>query len=265
MVTGDSTHMAAGVAFFGLFSLFPLLLGSLAILGLFLDSGELQQRFLGFATGNLPGSAEFVQSNLDQIVRFRGALGVGGLVGLLWLGTAVFAAISRAVNRAFGIQHYRPFYLALPRGLGMALITGSLFLLSTVVSAAIQLFSGRDLGMPWLERTMVESTLYLAPGIITLVIFLIIYRYEPRRKTYWQYIWPGAVVAAVLFEGSKFLFVWYLDNWAVYDQVHGSLASVIILLSWVFLSALILILGAHISYQYELLYRPGAAEDLRLV
>lgn len=265
MVSGDTTHIAAGVAFFALFSLFPLLLGSLAILGLFLNSEEIQQRFVGFVTANLPGSAEFVQSNLSQIVRFKSALGLGSVLGLLWLGTAVFAAISRAVNRAFGIQHYRPFYLALPRRVGMALITGSLFLVSTVVSAAIQLYSGRDLGLPWLtlflEPGMVETALYLAPWTITLIIFLLIYRLEPRRKIYWRYIWPGAVVAALLFEASKFLFVWYLESWAVYDQVHGSLASMIILLSWVYLSALILILGAHISCQYELLYRPGAAEE----
>ena len=98
MVSGDTTHIAAGVAFFGLFSLFPLLLGSLAILGLFLNSEEIQHRFVGFVTANLPGSAEFVQSNLSQIVRFKSALGMGSVLGLLWLGTAVFAAITPSSN-----------------------------------------------------------------------------------------------------------------------------------------------------------------------
>ncbi len=64
-----------------------------------------------------------------------------------------------------------------------------------------------------------------------------------------------------MFEGAKFLFVWYLENLVVFSQVHGSLASVVVLLFWVYLSALILILGAQVSYQYELLYRPGAARD----
>ena len=268
MVTGDSTHLAAGVAFYALFSLFPLLLGSLAIVGLFLNSEEIQQRFIGFVTANLPGSGEFVRSNLDQILRFRTALGLGSVLGLLWLGTAVFAAISRAVNRAFGIQRHRPFYIALPRRVVMVVITGGLFLVSTVVSTAIQLFSDRELGLPWLtlflEPDMVERALYSVPWVITVTFFLIIYRFEPLRKTYWQYVWPGAAVAALLFEASKFVFVWYLESWAVYDQVHGSLASVIVLLTWVYLSALILILGAHISHQYELLYRPGAGENLHI-
>lgn len=183
----------------------------------------------------------------------------------MWLGTAVFAAISRVVNGAFGIYAYRPFYLALPRRVGMALVTGSLFLFSTIVSAVIELLDGRDLGTPWqglfLEAGMVELVLYLAPWTITIIIFLLIYRYEPRRKTYWRYIWPGAVVVALLFEAGKFLFVGYLETWAVYDQVHSSLASVMVLLSWVYLLALILILGAHVSFQYEQLYRPVTEES----
>ena len=66
-------------------------------------------------------------------------------------------------------------------------------------------------------------------------------------------------MASLLFESAKFLFVWYLESLAVYSQVPGSLTSVVVLLFWVYLSALILILGAQVSYQYELLYRPGAA------
>ena len=68
-------------------------------------------------------------------------------------------------------------------------------------------------------------------------------------------------MASLLFEGAKFLFIWYLENMAVFNQVHGSLASVVVLLLWVYLSALILILGAQVSYQYELLYRPGATRE----
>ncbi len=265
MVARDATHNAAGVAYFAIFSLFPLLLGVLSILGMVLSSEELQQRFLLFTTSNLPGSAQFVESNLEEIIRFRGALGVGAILGALWLGTAVFAAISRAVNRAWGIYRNRPFYLALPRRFLMGLVTGSLFLLSTTATSIIQVFTKTQQAMPWqwffLDPEAGKAAVYLIPWAITLLIFLLIYRFEPRCQTYWRYVWPGAVVASLLFEGAKFLFVWYLENLAVFSQVHGSLASVVVLLFWVYLSALILILGAHISYQYELLYRPGAARE----
>ena len=80
MVARDATHNAAGVAYFAIFSLFPLLLGVLSILGMILASEELQQRFLIFATSNLPGSAQFAESDLEEIIRFRGALGVGAIL-----------------------------------------------------------------------------------------------------------------------------------------------------------------------------------------
>ena len=265
MAAGDASHNAAGVAYFAIFSLFPLMLGVLSILGMVLTSETLQQRFLLFATGNLPGSAQFVESNLEEIIRFRGALGVGAILGSVWLGTAVFAAISRAVNRAWGISLNRPFYLALPRRLLMGVVTGSLFLLSTTATSAIQVFTKFQEAMPWqwffVAPEAARAVVYLIPWAITLLIFLLIYRFEPRCRTYWRYVWPGALVASLLFEGAKYLFVWYLDNLAIFSQVHGSLASVVVLLLWVYLSALLLILGAQVCYQYELLYRPGAARE----
>ena len=117
MVAGDTTHIAAGVAFFALFSLFPLLLGSLAILGLFLNSEEIQQRFVGFVTVNLPGSAEFVRSNLSQIVRFRSALGLGGV--------GIYSVVSYAVGRRIREIGIRMTLGAQPRNvIGIVLMRG---------------------------------------------------------------------------------------------------------------------------------------------
>ena len=111
MAAGDASLNAAGVAYFAIFSLFPLMLGVLSILGMVLASEELQRRFITFATSNLPGSAQFVESNLEEIIRFRGALGVGAILGSLWLGTAVFAAISRAPRRCGGDRANAESYL----------------------------------------------------------------------------------------------------------------------------------------------------------
>ena len=131
----------------------------------------------------------------------------------------------------------------------MGLVTGGLFLLSTTATSIIQVFTKTQQAMPWqwffLDPEAGKAAVYLIPWAITLLIFLLIYRFEPRCQTYWRYVWPGAMVASLLFEGAKFLFVWYLGNLAVFNQVHGSLASVVVLLLWVYLSALILILGAQ--------------------
>ena len=253
----DATHLAAGVAYYAIFSLFPLLLGFLAVAGLVLKSEGVEQNFLDFVTENLPGSERIVKENVGQVVRFRGVLGIAAIIGLLWTASAVFGAINRAVNRAWNIRRDRPFYLAKPRQMAMALAVGVLFLLSTSATSAIQVLTDpdRELGLPGqgflLELGLRHLVLRVVPWVMTLLIFLMVYRFLPNCTTYWRYIWPGAVVAAVLFEVGKSLFVWYLNNIATYDQVYGSLTSVMALLFWIYISALILILGAEIGSEYS--------------
>ena len=252
----DATHLAAGVAYYAMFSLFPLLLGFLAVAGLLLESGEVEQNFLDFVTKNLPGSEQIVKENVGQVVRLRGLVGIAALIGLIWTASAVFGAINRAVNRAWNIRKDPPFYIAKPRQMAMAVGVGILFLLSTSATSAIQVFTDpdRELGFPghgfMLEMGLGHVALRIVPWAMTLLIFLLVYRFLPNCKTYWRYIWPGAVIAAVLFEVAKSLFVWYLNNIAIYDRVYGSLTSVMALLFWIYVSALVLILGAEISSEY---------------
>ena len=271
MKDDDATHLAAGVAYYAMFSMFPLLMGFLAVSGLVLNSEGVQQDFMDFVTDNLPGSEQIVKDNVGQVVRFRGLLGIGAFIGLLWSASAVFGAINRAVNRAWNIRKDLPFYIAKPQQLAMALGVGILFLLSTSATSAIQVFTdpNRNLGVPGqdflLEIGLGHLALRVVPWAMTLLIFLMVYRFLPNCKTYWRFIWPGAVVASVLFEVGKSIFVWYLNNIAPYDQVYGSLTSVMALLFWIYISALILILGAEISSEYgrmRLEQERGAAPEV---
>ena len=138
----------------------------------------------------------------------------------------------------------------------MALGVGVLFLLSSFSTAAIELLSNHSRGLGlfgqefFLDVGLGNLALRAIPWVITLTVFLLLYRLVPNCKTYWRYVWPGAVVAAVLYEVSKGIFVWYLANVANYELVYGSLASMIVLLSWAYLSAFILILWAEISSEY---------------
>ena len=82
-----------------------------------------------------------------------------------------------------------------------------------------------------------------------------IYKFIPNTKTYWRYVWPGAVLAAVLFEVGKGLFLSYLDTFANYQRVYGSLGSVVVLLTWTYASSFILLVGAEFSSEYERMRR----------
>jgi membrane protein len=252
----EATHLAAGVAYYTLLSLFPLVLGLLAILGIVLTPQETQQEFLDFVTINLPGSRVFAEENVSGLVDLRGALGIGAFLGIIWTAIVGFGAVARAVNRAWGIRQNPPFYTAKPLHAFMALVVGTLFLVSTAISSAIELQTGstREFGVPLQELFQVSGighiSLHLVPLSITFLIFLIIYRFTPNCKTFWRYVWPGALIAAVMFETAKVLFLWYLENVVDYTLIYGSVASIIVLMLWVFVSAMILMLGAQIGSEY---------------
>ena len=255
MSDDDGTHMAAGVAYYALFSLFPLLLGVIALLSLVVEPEEIQSRLSEFAADYLPGSEALVDSNIEV----RRALGIVAILGLLWSGSAVFGAVTRAVNRAWDVHRDRPLLVSKPRQLAMALVVGVLFWLSFSAAGFVRL-AGRfdDSDVPGLGFLVDAGGRVLLQGmsfLLMLSIFLLVYRFTPNTKTYWRYIWPGAVLAAVLFEAAKNLFILYLNRFATFETTYGSLAPVIVLLLWAYVSSLILILGAELSSEYGRLRR----------
>ena len=249
----DVSHMAAGVAYYALFSLFPLLLGLIAVLSFFLESEQIQTKVIELTGGFLPGSELLVRDNIDATLGLRGALGVFSVIGMLWAGSAVFGALNRSINRAWDIQTDRPLYKGKPRQLLMALAVGVLFALSfssaTVVRTAETLSQYDVPVLGFLVQQVGQILLQGFSFILVLAIFLLIYKFMPNTKTYWKYIWPGAVLGAVLFELAKNLFILYLER-STYQNIYGSVAPVIVLLLWAYVSSLILLAGAELSSEY---------------
>ena len=255
----DATHMAAGVAYYALFSLFPLLLGLIAIIGLAADSNTVRSEILEWAAENLPGTGDFISDNVIASAEASGSLGAISIIGLIWSGSAIFGAITKVVNRAWDIQHDRPFIKGKIMQLSMAMSVGILFALA-LTSASLAQTAERyaHTDMPVLGQADEVSGMLLfrtLSFVFNLAIFLSLYKVLPNTQTHWRYIWPGALVAALLFEGSKFLFVLYLDNFATFNAVYGSIGSVIALLLWAYVSAFILILGAEMSSEFGRMIR----------
>ena len=262
MSDDDATHMAAGVAYYALFSLFPLLLGLIALVSFFADlrpdpdaAGEpVTGGVTRFVTDYLPGSEAFVSDNIEVLLNLRGAVTVFAALGLFWSASAVFGAVNRAVNRAWDVHQDRPFYLSKTRQLIMAAGVGGLFMLSFGAAALVRA-SARfaELDSPqadYLINSVGNVFLQATSFVLTLSVFLLIYKFTPNTKTYWRFIWPGALVGAAAFELAKNLFIAYLDGFTSFDNLYGSLAPVIVLLLWTYLSSLIVIAGAELSSEY---------------
>ena len=259
MSADDATHMAAGVAYYSLFSLFPLLLFLIAAFGLFLDRQFIQLRVTDVFSGYFPGSDQLIGASLEGALDVRGALGVFGILGLLWSGSAVFGAVSRAVNRAWDVHADRPFFISKPRQLGMAAGVGLLFLgsmsIAWLAGATDRLITADALQAAPVLQLLERGILQVCSFALAAGMFLLVYKFMPNTNTYWRYVWPGAMVTAVLFELAKNLFVFYLSRFTNFENVYGALTPVIVLSLWTYLSGLILIFGAEFSSEYERLRR----------
>ncbi len=141
----------------------------------------------------------------------------------------------------------------------MVLAMGVPLLLSTIATSITSSLSGLtrfNFLDGWLGGEFTGLILLAVDWGLIFLVFLVAYRFVPNTKTHWRYVWLGAVVAAILFLSGRYIFIWYLENWARYDTIYGPVSSIMVFLFWTYLSALILVLGAEISSEYERL-RPA--------
>jgi len=249
---GYSEHavslMAAGVAYYWMLTIIPLTIAILAILDLFLPSDTVQQILLDFFEAFFPGSIDWLEENIEDLLRLSAAAGVVALIGFIWAGSAFFGAINRAINRAWGISKDRPYHMRKLRDLGMVLGVVVLMLMSTLSSTLLSILNQSDISLP---HGALGVVFRLFGFLVVFAVFLIIYRYVPNARVLWRYVWRGALAAAVAFEIAQSLFAIYLTNWANYESIYGLFASFIIILLWFYISALIVIVGAELSAQYS--------------
>ena len=191
-------------------------------------------------------------------------MGALSIVILFWGASSMFSAISVAINRAWDIRRYRRSFLIRKAGeLGMVSGIGILFLLSLGTSAIISIVF-RALNLPAADLIIVNLGSRLVAFLLILAVFLLLYKLIPNTRTYWRYIWPGALLAAVLFEIARTLFIFYINNVANYQLIYGSIASIIVLLVWIYYSAFIMILSAEFTFQYGRMRYPvttGSSTD----
>ncbi len=259
MSDDDATHMAAAMSYYAILSLFPFTLGLISITSFLLEDEVTHKAVVDWVASFLPGSETLVTANIEVVLQARGTIGAFALLGLLWSGSAVFGGITRSIDRAWDVHIDRPLYVNKARQIIMALIVGTMFLFSTSISAFLRIYERLgNLGLPYVDVLVETSSvviLYASSFVLVLAVFLMLYKYVPDTETRWRHIWIGALVAAALFEITKNLFIWYMNNFANFGIVYGTLASVVVFLIWAYVNGLILILGAELSSEYGRIVR----------
>src|SRR5688572_23626489 len=247
---------AAAISYYVLFSLFPLVIFSVGILGIVLTDEQLQTDIVDAIMDTIPLSQEEgrndVTNALQQVAKTQtSALGFLGLIVLGWSGSAMFGVVRSSLNDVYHVRS-RPIVTQKLLDLAWVLAFAPFWIASVFATSALRLartksedlaFFGdfaESLGGGW----WIAST--LLPMVLSFAAFFFAYWLIPARRIQPKYIVPGAILAAILFEAVKIGFNVYIEHFTEYNLIFGSLGAVIAFLFWVYLSANILLLGAEV-------------------
>jgi membrane protein len=266
----DGAAMSRSIAYYALFSLFPLLLVLVSFSSSILDLEETQQAILDLLERYQPASRELLEANIGHVLRAQSTIGILALLGLFWSASGVFTAIYRAVNRAWGNPKSELFWTEKLYGLAVVIVVG-LFLIGTTVFTTLvdlvqnwhfPLLGWEPLSDPQAARLWSWLSAILPP-LISVLTFIILYRTIPRNAVTWRDVWLGGLIAGLTWEAARRIYAWYLANFARYSLIYGSVGAIIGFLLWSYLSAMILLLGAEFTAQYSRWRKAGRPLETR--
>lgn len=246
--------VAGGVAFYALLALFPTMAAFVSLYGLIADV-QAAQDHLAILAGVVPAEVlTFIGQEMTRIAGERSSglsltFGVSLLLSL-WSANAGVKAMFDALNVAYHETEKRTFFVSTLQTLAFTFAT-VLFLIAAavaiVVVPVVLNFFGLGMGA-WLVA------LLRWPALVLVMTFglAMLYRFGPsRRAARWSWLSWGAAIAAVLWLGASLAFSWYVSNIANYAATYGSLGAVVGLMMWMWVSALVVLLGAEINSEIE--------------
>jgi membrane protein len=263
----DSLTIAASIAFYSLLAIFPFLLLLLALVGIFIRQYELSGQLVIVLNRYLPMKPDFIMRNLVSISKAYGPIGLSSLMLLLWSSSGVFVPLERALNIAWEVQEDRSWWRSRLLAMELALLGGLL----TVISLGI--VGLRPVFHHWLHHSLpgrtpllidLAYTAFLAAWVFatTFSVFLILFRYLPNRKLAFREVFPSALLTTLLWEISRWIFTRLLRHFH-YSHIYGSIGAMVSLMTWAYVSAAVMLLGARMSHDlYRALYPPEPTEDV---
>jgi membrane protein len=197
----------------------------------------------------LPANQDFVVRNMSLLVHPHATVQVASVITLLISSSGVFLPLEVALNQVWGVTHNRSYFMNQVISLGLAMVVGTLALLSVAFTAAqtrllTLVFFGHTANIVF--SLLTHSFLQISAGVLSITIFFIIYWILPNRRLPMNAVLPTAIVIGLLWELAKIIYVRVLV-WMDLGAVYGPFAVSVTLMMWAFLTGLLLLAGAHYS------------------
>jgi membrane protein len=251
------TDWAAALTYYGVLSIFPMLLALISLLGLFGQSAT--QPLLDNISTVAPGPAKDIVTNaITNLQKSQSSAGVMFFVGLalaLWSASGYVGAFMRASNDVWDVEEGRPAWKTIPLRVG---VTGLLLVLLTMSAMAVVLTGplaksiGDVIGLGSAAVTAWDIAKW--PVLILVVSFMIalLYYAAPNVKhPKFQWVSPGSLMAVVMWIIASALFAFYVANFSSYNKTYGALGGVIVFLTWLWITNNVILLGAEVNAEIE--------------
>jgi membrane protein len=251
------TDWAAALTYYGILAIFPALLVLVSILGLIGESAT--QPLLDNLGSVAPGPAQDIFSSaIRNLQGSQGAAGIFfivGLVGALWSASGYVAAFMRASNSIYDMEEGRPVWKTLPTRVGLTLV---LLVLLAISAVAVTLSGGlaKEVGgLVGLSDTAISVWDIAKWPVLLLVVsfmFALLYWAAPNVKhPNFRWISPGGVLAVIGWVIASLAFAFYVANFGSYNKTYGALAGPIVFLVWLWISNIMVLLGAEFNAELE--------------
>jgi len=249
----QAAQASAGLAYYTLFSIFPLLLVFVAVGSFFLDRAQVFNTVTQFIQQALPISRAVINENLQEILEKRGSAGLISIVTLLWSASGMFTNLAHNINIAWPGASRRNFLQS--RLIGFWMILGLIGLI--VVSLVLSWITSR-LPVMNLEHASPTDLLLLrlvsafGSWLMIFLLFFMLYQQIPAWHVEWRATFWGALLASLAWKAVAAGFAWYLNSsFGQYQLIYGSLGAIVAFLFLIYLISLITLFGAHLSAAIE--------------
>jgi len=258
------TDRAAALTYYAVLAIFPALIVLVSILGLV---GESATKPLIDNLGRVaPGPAKEIFTNaIENLQGDQGAAGVLFVVGLLaalWSASGYVAAFMRASNAIYDMEEGRPIWKTLPVRVGLTIVLLVLLALSTiavVLTGGLSEKVGDLIGLGSTAVTVWNIAKWPVLLLVVSFMFALLYWAAPNVKhPGFRWISPGGVIAVIAWLIASGAFALYVSNFGSYNKTYGALGGVIVFLVWLWISNIVILLGAEFNAELE---RERAIED----
>jgi membrane protein len=246
--------LGAGVAFYALLSLFPAIIAGVSIYGLVADPATVRDQINRLTEMLSPETAAIIGTQLKQVTSGAGgALGVATVIGILtalWSASSGTKALITGVNLAYDETESRKFVKL--RGLSIVLTLGAMVLMGVALALIVGFPALAD-SWPTALRWTVGGLRWVLLAALLIGALAVLYRYAPDRdEPKWTWVSWGSGIATLLWILASIGFSIYANSFGNYNKTYGALAGVIILMFWLYLTAVIVLVGAELNTEMEL-------------